>query len=158
MTEFLQGPLAKYVLLAYLIRRIKKRRMRDSGRKGARGFTYFLSFFGLKLSAKLDDITEEEEEEEDVVVVDAYPSFLPHAPSLAPALRDWLIGLFHDDTCRTRGSNQQYFRAFGPFWKHFEEAISPSLSPSLPLSNPQALRRWLLEIPHVQARILTLRK
>ena len=81
----------------------------------------------------------------------AYPSLLPHAPSLAPALQDWVIGLFRDNISRARKTNLNYCRLLCSLWERFERALPLSLSPSLPFLTPQALCHWLLETPQVQA-------
>jgi len=51
-----------------------------------------------------EDDDEEEEEEEDAL---GYPSRVSQAPSLSPALQDWLIALFRDDTVRAPRTNLQ---------------------------------------------------
>ncbi|GAB5034224.1 Hypothetical protein NocV09_01800030 [Nannochloropsis oceanica] len=86
-----------------------------------------------------------------------YPSRLPYAPSISPALQDWLIGRFRDNRVSCRDTNQQSFKAFKLFWEHFERALPPSLLRTSPFSTHQALSEWLLE-PQVQATILQVRE
>ena len=86
------------------------------------------------------------------------PSLLPHAPSLSSALQDWLIGLFRDDASRAHITNQHYFRGLRSFWQCFEQALPRSLLPSPSLSNPDDVRQWPLEMPHVQTTFLQLRE
>lgn len=68
-----------------------------------------------------DDVEEEDEADEDEEEREVsttrkrksgqrylrYPSHLPYAPFLSPVLQNWLIGLFRDDTCRTRRTNSR---------------------------------------------------
>jgi len=116
-----------------------------------------------------EDETEEEEGEEEGLLMSRnlqrrgprrfiYPSLLPYAPSLSPALQSDLISLFRDDTRRLRHTNNEYFSHFHPFWQRFEQALPPSLCPFPPLSSRWALRQWLLETPGVQATFVRLRK
>eukprot|EP00624_Nannochloropsis_granulata_P007482 evm.model.NODE_8131_length_8215_cov_46.570297.1 len=83
-----------------------------------------------------------------------YPSRLPYAPSLSPAVQDWLISRFRDDRISCRDTNQQSFKAFQIFWGNFERALPPSLLRTTPFSTHQALSEWLLETPPVRATFL----
>jgi hypothetical protein len=70
---------------------------------------------------------EGEEEEEDAL---GYPSRLSHAPSLSPALQDWLIDLFRDDTLI-----DLIKRVSNAFWASVSSgrvSKTPSLPPSFP--------------------------
>ena len=101
---------------------------------------------------------DEEEQEGEEPPPFAYPSSLPHAPSLSPALQDSLIGLFRDDTRRTPATNLAYFTDISSFWQRLEQVLPPFPPSPLPLFTPKAFQQWLLETPQAQVAFLQLRQ
>lgn len=76
----------------------------------------------------------------------SYPTLLPHAPSLSPALQEWLIGLFRDDTRRAFSTNKAYVTLLHSFWEQCEKTLPPSLfTVSLALQSPSA---WSMAARH----------